>query len=329
MKLAIIGATGMVGRKMLEVLHERTLPYDELILVASEKNVGNTIDFEKQEFIIESIDSAIDKKPDIAIFSAGKAISLQYAPKFAEKGCFVIDNSSAWRMDNNIKLIVPEINAEIINSNDKIIANPNCSTIQMVMALWPLHKHYELKRVVVSTYQSVTGSGNKGLRQLLSEREGIKNNDAYPHQIDLNCLPHGGDFKQNGYTEEELKLLYETRKIMDICELGVTATVVRVPVKGGHSMAVNAEFINEPDVSEVRNILSEFPGITVKDMPHSNIYPMPLWAENKDAVFVGRIRKDESCRNAINLWIVADNLRKGAATNAVQIANYLIRSKFV
>ena len=283
----------------------------------------------KQEFIIESIDSAIDKKPDIAIFSAGKAISLQYAPKFAEKGCFVIDNSSAWRMDNNIKLIVPEINAEIINSNDKIIANPNCSTIQMVMALWPLHKHYELKRVVVSTYQSVTGSGNKGLRQLLSEREGIKNNDAYPHQIDLNCLPHGGDFKQNGYTEEELKLLYETRKIMDICELGVTATVVRVPVKGGHSMSVNAEFVNEPDVSEVRNILSEFPGITVKDMPHSNIYPMPLWAENKDAVFVGRIRKDESCRNAINLWIVADNLRKGAATNAVQIANYLIRSKFV
>ena len=329
MKIAVVGATGMVGKKVMEVLSERSIAIDKLIPVASERNVGNTVLFNGNTEYIVGIETALSMKPDIAIFSAGKTVSLEYAPKFAKNGTFVIDNSSAWRMHKDIKLLVPEINANLLTKDDKIIANPNCSTIQMLMVLWPLHQLYGLKRVVVSTYQSVTGSGFKGYNQLMKEREGIDCFDAYPHPIDLNCIPHGGDFLENGYTEEEMKLLHESRKILDIPNLGVTATVVRVPVIGGHSMSVNLEFFNKPDVSDIRTLLSEFPNILVKDMPQNNLYPMPIWSHHKDEVFVGRIRLDETQPNTINMWIVADNLRKGAATNAVQIAQYLIRQKFV
>jgi aspartate-semialdehyde dehydrogenase len=329
MKIAVVGATGMVGKKVLEVLSERNIAIDKLIPVASERNVGNTVLFNGIDESIVDIEMALSMKPDIAIFSAGKSISLEYAPKFAQNGTFVIDNSSAWRMHNDIKLVVPEINADLLTKEDKIIANPNCSTIQMVMVLFPLHKLYGLKRVVVSTYQSVTGSGFKGYNQLMKEREGNDCFDAYPHPIDLNCLPHGGNFFENGYTEEEMKLVNETRKILDISDLGVSATVVRVPVIGGHSMSVNVEFFNELEVSDIRTLLSEFPNILVKDMPQNNIYPMPIWSHHKDEVFVGRIRLDETQANTVNMWIVADNLRKGAATNAVQIAQYLIRQNLV
>ena len=328
-KLAIIGVTGMVGQKMIEVLQEKEVPISKLIPVASHKSVGRKITFKNTEITVLDIDSALAQKPNIAIFSAGKDVSLKYAPLFAAQNCFVIDNSSAWRMHTDKKLIVPEINANLLTSKDKIIANPNCSTIQMVMALYPLHKKYNLKRLVVSTYQSVTGSGFKGHNQLMQERNGIKNNEAYPHQIDLNCLPQGGNFLNNNYTEEEMKLVHESRKIMNEPKLSVTATVVRVPVIGGHSMSINAEFEQTPNIEEIRKILSEFPGIKLEDDPQNNAYPMPINAHNKNQVFVGRLRIDESLDNAINMWVVSDNLRKGAATNAVQIAQYIISKELV
>ena len=323
MKVAVIGATGMVGNVMLEVLREQNFPITELIPVASEKSVGNKIQFGGLEFTVVGLETAVNMKPDVAIFSAGGETSLEWAPKFAAVGTFVIDNSSAWRMDRDKKLIVPEINGDSLTENDKIIANPNCSTIQLVLALSPLHKAYGIKRVVVSTYQSITGTGVKAVQQMENERAGTQGEMAYHYPIDKNCIPQCDVFIENGYTKEEMKLTNETKKILDP-RINVTATAVRVPVVGGHSEAVNIEFEKDFDLNEVRRLLHEQPGITLKDDPTTNSYPMPKYAEGKDDVFVGRIRRDESQANTLNMWIVADNLRKGAATNAVQIAHLLL-----
>lgn len=324
MKIAVVGATGMVGNVMLNVLAERNFPVTELIPVASERSVGKTIEYNGTHFNVVSLQTAVDMKPDFALFSAGGSTSLEWAPKFAEVGTVVIDNSSAWRMDPTKKLIVPEVNGQLLSKEDKIIANPNCSTIQLVMALSPLHKRYGIKRVVVSTYQSITGTGVKALQQMENERAGISGEMAYPYQIDKNCLPHCDVFEENGYTKEEMKLTRETKKILDPI-INVTATAVRVPVVGGHSESVNIEFESQIDVNELRKILSETPGVTVKDNLDTLTYPMPLYAKDKDDVFVGRIRLDESQPNTVNMWIVADNLRKGAATNAIQIAELLMK----
>lgn len=326
MKVAVIGATGLVGGEILKVLAERNFPVTEIIPVASERSYGKKISFKDQEFTVTSYDEAIKMKPDVAIFSAGGSTSLEMAPKFAEAGITVIDNSSAWRMDPTKKLVVPEVNAHELTANDKIIANPNCSTIQMVVVLKPLHDKYKVKRVVVSTYQSVTGTGKAAVDQMFAERIGDDSvAKVYPHKIDLNVLPHIDVFQDNGYTKEEMKMIKETNKIMSDDSIKVTATTVRVPTVGGHSEAVNIEFENDFDLAEVRSILENTEGIIVQDDPKNFIYPMPITAHGKDEVFVGRIRRDESQANTLNLWIVADNLRKGAATNAVQIAEYLLK----
>ncbi len=324
MKVAVVGATGMVGEVMLKVLAERNFPITELFLVASERSVGKTLRYKNQDYSIISMADAVAAKPDIAIFSAGGDTSLEWAPKFAEVGTTVIDNSSAWRMDPGKKLIVPEINAHELVASDKIIANPNCSTIQMVMALAPLHKKYKMRRVVVSTYQSVSGTGVKAVRQLENEIAGIKGEMAYPYPIGRNALPHCDVFMENGYTKEEMKLAREPQKILNDRTFSVSATAVRIPTAGGHSEAVNVEFENDFTINEVRQILNDTDGVTVQDNPDTNTYPMPIYAHNKDEVFVGRIRRDETQPNTLNMWIVSDNLRKGAATNAVQIAEYLI-----
>ncbi|MGE0560176.1 MAG: aspartate-semialdehyde dehydrogenase [Flavobacteriales bacterium] len=329
MKVAVVGATGMVGNVMLKVLAERNFPITELIPVASEKSVGKEVEYLGKKYKIVGMQTAVDMKPEIAIFSAGGGTSLEWAPKFAEAGTTVIDNSSAWRMNPNNKLVVPEINAHVLSATDKIIANPNCSTIQMVMVLNPLHKKYKIKRVIVSTYQSITGTGVKAVEQLKNEQAGIKGEMAYPYPIDKNCLPQCDVFTENGYTKEEMKLVNEPKKIMGDDSLRITATAVRVPVVGGHSETVNVEFENDFDLAEVRKILHETSGVTLQDNPDTHTYPMPIYAADKDDVFVGRIRRDESNPNTLNLWIVADNLRKGAATNAVQIGEYLIKNKLV
>ena len=329
MKLAVVGATGMVGNIMLQVLAERNLPIDEYLFVASERSVGKEIMFKNTSYNIISLQSAVDAQPDIAILSAGGDTSRVWAPQFATAGCTVIDNSSAWRMDETKKLIVPEINASKITADDKIIANPNCSTIQMVLALLPLHKQYGIKRLVISTYQSVSGTGVKAIQQMNNEREGKTGEMAYPYPIDMNCLPHGGDFQEDGYTTEEQKLVDETRKILGDINIAITATVVRVPVSGGHSESINAELKSDFDLNEVTQLLAKTPGIKVQDNPDVNLYPMPLYAKGKDEVFVGRIRRDFSQPNTLNMWVVADNLRKGAATNAVQIAEYMLEKGLI
>ncbi|AJH13484.1 aspartate-semialdehyde dehydrogenase [Myroides profundi] len=329
MKIAVVGATGMVGEIMLKVLAERNFPVTELIPVASEKSVGKEVEFKGKKYTIKSMEEAVMMKPDIALFSAGGSISLECAPKFAEVGTTVIDNSSAWRMDPTKKLIVPEINADSLTKEDKIIANPNCSTIQLVMALSPLHKKYGIKRVVVSTYQSITGTGVKAVKQLENEYKDVKGDMAYNYPIHRNAIPHCDVFEDNGYTKEEMKLVKETKKILRDDTVLVTATAVRIPVVGGHSETVNIEFEKDFDLGDIRQILHETPGITVQDNTDTNTYPMPLYAEGKDDVFVGRIRRDESQKNTMNMWIVADNLRKGAATNTVQIAEYLVANKLV
>ncbi|MBC8146423.1 MAG: aspartate-semialdehyde dehydrogenase [Bacteroidetes bacterium] len=324
MNIAVVGATGLVGKVVLKVLEARNFKLNELFPVATEKSVGKKIDFNGRKIKVISLEDALKKEIDIAIFSAGGNCAKEWAPKFAEKGTFVIDNSSAWRMDENIPLVVPEINSHTITPDTKIIANPNCSTIQLVMALAPLHYKYKVKRIIASTYQSVTGSGQKGTNQLLNERKSEVGEKAYPHQIDLNVIPHGGDFDKDGYTSEETKLIDETRKILNSPDIQITSTVVRIPVFGGHSISANVEFESSFELDEVRKLLGEFPGIIVQDNPEENLYPMPINAEGKDEVFVGRIRHDFSNPNSLNLWIVADNLRKGAATNAVQISEYLV-----
>lgn len=324
MKVAVVGATGLVGTKMLQVLEERNFPVTKLFPVASERSVGKTIKFKGKRYKIISMTDAIGKKPDVAIFSAGGTVSKEWAPRFAEVGTVVIDNSSAWRMDPEKKLVVPEVNATTLTKKDKIIANPNCSTIQMVVALKPLHDRYKIKRIVVSTYQSVTGTGVKAVTQLMNERKGKGGERAYPYQIDLNLLPHIDVFTENGYTKEEMKMVNETKKIMGDDSIRVTATTVRVPVIGGHSESVNVEFEHDFDLSEVRTILEKAPGIVVQDEVANLLYPMPLFAHDKDDVFVGRLRRDESQSNTLNMWVVSDNLRKGAATNAIQIAEYLL-----
>ncbi len=329
MKLALVGATGMVGEVMLKVLQERNFPIDELLLVASERSIGKEISFKGKTHKVIGLEQAVDAAPDIAIFSAGGSTSLEWAPKFAEVGTTVIDNSSAWRMEADKKLIVPEINAHLLTKEDKIIANPNCSTIQLVMALAPLHKKYKMKRVVVSTYQSVSGTGLKAVQQMENEMAGVKGEMAYPYPIHKNALPHCDIFEENGYTKEEMKLAREPQKILDDRTFSVTATAVRIPTAGGHSEAVNVQFENDFELGDVRKILHETPGITVQDNPDTNTYPMPMYAHDKDEVFVGRIRRDESQPNTLNMWIVSDNLRKGAATNAVQIAEYLVNNKLV
>ncbi len=329
MKIAVVGATGLVGRKMLQVLEEREMIPGTLIAAASERSVGKTISFNHKEHRVVSVRQALEEKPDIALFSAGADTSTKWAKQFAATGCFVIDNSSAWRMQENIPLVVPEINAKVVSSNTKIIANPNCSTIQMVMALAPLHWKYGIRRVVVSTYQSVTGSGIKGMEQLDNERKNIADVQAYPHRIDLNLIPQGGTFDDTGYTTEELKLVNETRKILNAPQIQITATVVRVPVYGGHSESVNVTFEKDFDMEEVRALLKAMPGVVVQDDPQRSVYPMPWYAHEKDTVFVGRIRRDLSFPKSLNLWVVSDNLRKGAATNAVQIAQYLLKRNFV
>lgn len=323
MKVAVVGATGMVGQVMLKVLAERNFPITELILVASERSIGKEIEFNNKLYKIIGLKEAVSKKPNIALFSAGGETSLEWAPKFAEVGTTVIDNSSAWRMDQSKKLIVPEINASTLTKEDKIIANPNCSTIQLVLTLGPLHAKYKIKRVIVSTYQSITGTGIKAVKQLENELAGIKGEMAYPYPIHQNALPHCDVFENNGYTKEEMKLVRETQKILDDRTIAVTATAVRIPTTGGHSESVNVEFENDFDVNEVRKILNSVNGITVQDNPDVNVYPMPIYANGKDDVFVGRIRRDESQPNSLNMWIVSDNLRKGAATNTIQIAEYL------
>ena len=329
MKVAVVGATGMVGEVMRKVLAERNFPVTELIPVASEKSVGKEVEFNGKQYKVVSLEDAVSMKPQIALFSAGGDTSKEWAPKFAAAGTTVIDNSSAWRMDPDKKLVVPEINAHELTNNDKIIANPNCSTIQMVLALNPLHKKYNIKRVVVSTYQSVTGTGLKAVQQLQNEYKGIQGEMAYKYPIHRNAIPHIDVFEDNGYTKEEMKMTRETKKIMGDDSIKVTATTVRIPTVGGHSEAVNIEFTNDFDLTEVRRLLSETPGITVQDNTDTFTYPMPLYAEGKDDVFVGRIRRDESQPNTLNMWIVADNLRKGAATNAVQIAEYLVANNLV
>ena len=329
MIIAVVGATGLVGTVMLKVLEERNFPLTELIPVASAKSAGKTIRFKGKDVKVLTIDEAIAAKPNIALFSAGGDTSLTEAPRFAALGTVVIDNSSAWRMDPSKKLVVPEVNAHVLTKHDKIIANPNCSTIQMVVVLEPLHKKYGIKRVVVSTYQSVTGTGVKAVEQLMNERKGVSGEMAYPHTIDLNVIPHIDVFQENGYTKEEMKMIVETKKIMGDDNIQVTATTVRIPVMGGHSESVNIEFEKDFDVAEVRQLLAQEAGIIVVDDPSNLKYPMPKDAHEKDEVFVGRIRRDESQKNTLNLWIVADNLRKGAATNAVQIAEYLVANGLV
>src|ERR1700712_2570865 len=324
LKVAVVGATGLVGTKMLQVLAERNFPVSDLLPVASERSIGKEVEYKGKKYKAVSMADAIAARPDVAIFSAGGSTSLEWAPKFAAAGITVIDNSSAWRMDPTKPLIVPEINADVLTASDKIIANPNCSTIQMVVALQPLHKRYGIKRVVVSTYQSVTGTGKKAVDQLFNERQGKEGEMAYKYRIDLNALPQIDVFLDNGYTKEEMKMVNETRKIMQDDSIRLTSTTVRIPVMGGHSESVNVEFENDFDLAEVRALLSEAPGIIVQDDPSQQIYPMPLWAHEKDEVFVGRLRRDETQPNTLNMWIVSDNLRKGAATNAVQIAEYLL-----
>ncbi|MBW3467802.1 aspartate-semialdehyde dehydrogenase [Arthrospiribacter ruber] len=323
MKLAVVGATGLVGSEILEVLEEHNFPFDELLLVASERSAGKKMTFKGKEYTIMGLKQAVSEKPDVAIFSAGGSTSLEWAPQFAAVGTVVVDNSSAWRMDPSKKLIVPEINAKDLRIDDRIIANPNCSTIQMVVALNLLHKRFKIKRIVVSTYQSVTGTGKAAVDQMMAERAGEKAEMVYPHKIDMNVLPHIDVFQPNGYTKEEMKMINETKKIFGDDSIQVTATTVRIPTMGGHSEAVNVEFHEDFDLEEVKELLVKTPGVVLQDDPANNIYPMPLTAHKKDEVFVGRLRRDESQPNTLNMWIVADNLRKGAATNAVQIANYL------
>ena len=329
MKVAVVGATGMVGQVMLKVLAERDFPITELLPVASEKSVGKKVTYKDTEYTIISLADAVAAKPEIAIFSAGGDTSLEWAPKFAENGTTVIDNSSAWRMDPTKKLVIPEINASELTKEDKIIANPNCSTIQLLMALKPLHDAYTIKRAVVSTYQSITGTGVKAVQQLENEYENKEGEMAYPYPIHRNALPHCDVFQDNGYTKEEMKLTKETKKILGDESVAVTATAIRIPVVGGHSESVNLEFANDFEEGDVRKLLNDFPGVTVQDNPDTNTYPMPIYAEGKNDVFVGRIRRDYSQPNSLNLWVVADNLRKGAATNAVQIAEYLMENKLV
>jgi aspartate-semialdehyde dehydrogenase len=324
MKVAVVGATGMVGEVMLKVLAERNFPITELLLVASERSVGKKLTYKNKEYSVIGLADAVAATPDVAIFSAGGSTSLEWAPKFAEVGTTVIDNSSAWRMDPTKKLVVPEINAHELAQEDKIIANPNCSTIQMVLALAPLHKKYKMKRVVVSTYQSVSGTGVKAVKQLENEIAGIEGEMAYPYPIGRNALPHCDMFEENGYTKEEMKLAREPQKIFNDKSFSVTATAVRIPTSGGHSESVNVEFENDFDLNEVRQLLSEAPGVVLQDNPKTNLYPMPIFAHDKDDVFVGRLRRDETQPNTLNMWIVADNLRKGAATNAIQIGEALI-----
>jgi len=325
MKVTVVGATGLVGSKMLQVLEERNFPVSELIPVASERSVGKDVTYKGKKYKVVLADDAIAAKPAVALFSAGGSTSLEWAPKFAAAGITVIDNSSAWRMDATKKLVVPELNADVLTATDKIIANPNCSTIQMVVALNPLHKKYKIKRIVVSTYQSVSGTGKKAVDQLFNERKGINDGPmAYKYQIDLNAIPQIDVFLENGYTKEEMKMVNETRKIMRDDSIRVTATTVRIPVIGGHSESVNVEFENDFDITELKQLLCEAPGVIVQDDLSQQLYPMPLWAHEKDEVFVGRIRRDETQPNTLNMWIVSDNLRKGAATNAVQIAEYLV-----
>jgi aspartate-semialdehyde dehydrogenase len=327
MKTAVVGATGMVGRTMIKVLEERNFPVTQLIPAASERSVGKEIIFKGKAVKVVSVMEAVDAWPEFAIFSAGASTSKEWAPVFAKNGTVVIDNSSYWRMDKNVPLIVPEINSHVLKKGDRIIANPNCSTIQMVMALAPLHREYKIKRLVIATYQSVTGTGVKAVAQMENERIGVKGEMAYAHPIDKNCFPHGGSFQSDGYTTEEQKLVDETRKILEDQTIQVTATVVRIPVVGGHSEAVNIEFENDFDIENVRLLLSQFPGVVVYDNPSENKYPMPIMAHNRDEVFVGRIRRDLSKEKCLNLWIVSDNIRKGAATNAVQIAEYMTANR--
>lgn len=329
MKVAVVGATGMVGEVMLKLLEERNFPFTELLLVASERSVGKKMTYKNKEYTIIGLADAVAAKPQIAIFSAGGETSLEWAPKFAEVGTTVVDNSSAWRMDPSKKLIVPEINAHELTKEDKIIANPNCSTIQMVLALSQLHKKYKMKRIVVSTYQSVSGTGVKAVKQLENEIAGIEGDMAYPYPISRNVLPHCDVFLENGYTKEEMKLAKEPLKIFNDNSFSVTATAVRVPTSGGHSESVNVQFENDFDLADVRQIISETPGVVLQDNTATNTYPMPMFAHDKDEVFVGRLRRDESQPNTLNMWIVADNLRKGAATNTIQIAEYLIDKKLV
>lgn len=329
MKIALVGATGLVGTVMMKVLEEMNFPCTEFIPAASERSVGKTVNFRGKPHILVSLQEAVDAKPALAIFSAGGSVSKQWAEKFAGQGTYVVDNSSAWRMDKSVPLVVPEVNAHTLKKDTMIIANPNCSTIQLALALAPLHKAYGIRRLVVSTYQSVTGTGVKAVRQMEDERAGHEGEKAYPHPIDLNCFPHGGDFADNGYTSEELKLLHETRKILEAPEMKVTATVVRIPVVGGHSEAVNIEFERDFELKEVRHLLETMPGVVIQDDPARNLYPMPRFAHNKNEVFVGRLRRDTTIPYGLDLWVVADNLRKGAATNAIQIAWKLVEKKFI
>ncbi|MGG8496036.1 aspartate-semialdehyde dehydrogenase [Tenacibaculum sp. TC6] len=329
MKVAVVGATGMVGNVMLQVLAERNFPVTELIPVASERSVGNQIEFKGTNYTVVGLETAVSMQPDIALFSAGGDTSIEWAPKFAAVGTTVIDNSSAWRMDPTKKLVVPEINGDVLTSEDKIIANPNCSTIQLVMALAPLHKEYKMKRVVISTYQSVSGTGVKAVQQLNNEEAGIEGEMAYPHPIGRNALPHCDVFLENGYTKEEMKLVKEPKKILRDDSFAVTATAVRIPTSGGHSESVNVQFENDFELEKVRELLGKTEGVIVQDSVQDNVYPMPIHANNKDEVFVGRIRRDESQPNTLNMWIVADNLRKGAATNTIQIAEYLVKNNIV
>lgn len=329
MKVAVVGATGMVGEVMLKVLEERNFPFTELMLVASERSVGKEIKYKDKSYKVIGLADAVANKPDVALFSAGGDTSLEWAPKFAEAGTTVIDNSSAWRMDTTKKLIVPEINAGQLTKEDKIIANPNCSTIQLVMILAPLHKKYGIKRIIVSTYQSITGTGLKAVKQLENELAGVQGEMAYPYPIHKNAIPHCDVFEENGYTKEEMKLVRETQKILNDRSIAVTATAVRIPTEGGHSESVNIEFENDFDVTEIRKLLSQTPGVVVQDNTDVNTYPMPIYANGKDDVFVGRIRRDGSQPNSLNLWIVSDNLRKGAATNTIQIAEYLLANNLI
>jgi aspartate-semialdehyde dehydrogenase len=327
MKVALVGATGLVGGEVIQVLEERNFPVTELLPVASERSIGSKVKFKGKEYSVIGAQDAIDQKPEIAIFCAGGESSLEWAPKFAAAGISVIDNSSAFRMDPAIKLIVPEINANELTGKDKIIANPNCSTIQMVVALYPLHKKYKLKRIVVSTYQSVTGTGKEAVEQMMDERNGVEGKKAYPYKIDLNILPHIDSFTDNGYTKEEMKMVHETKKIFSDDTIQVSPTAVRIPVMGGHSESINVEFENEFDLAEVRALLENAEGVIVQDDIKNLVYPMPMTAHKKNEVFVGRLRRDETQPKTLNMWVVADNLRKGAATNAVQIAEYLLNNK--
>jgi aspartate-semialdehyde dehydrogenase len=323
MKIAVVGATGLVGQEILKVMEEREVPFEELLLVASARSVGKKMNYKGKEYTVIGLEEAVEAAPDIALFSAGGSTSLEWAPKFAEQGTIVIDNSSAWRMDPTKKLVVPEVNGDVLRIDDRIIANPNCSTIQMVLPLKPLHAKYGIKRIVVSTYQSVTGTGKAAVDQMMNERAGIEGEKVYPYKIDMNVLPHIDVFQPNGYTKEEMKMVNETKKIMGDDSIQVTATCVRVPTMGGHSESVNIEFHKDFEISELTSLMAGVSGVVIQDDPANKVYPMPLHSHGKDEVFIGRIRRDESQPKTVNMWIVADNLRKGAATNAVQIAEYL------